>query len=243
MALTGIVLAEGEGRLGDALDAAAAAIEVADRIGHLADRREARLLAARLLAAIGAEADATAHVDEAAMLVHPGWQGVLLPVARHRAEALRARDPAAAKETIVAALRQPFADRLLHPAIDAARLVLGRAELALGNMAAARAAIDGIGYSVALEAEAACLRLAVARAEGRGEAAARDAAAKLLDSGRVPALATLALQCALTPGAGRKGEAAARRVARASAQVLADSLRSRPALQASFIRRYRDLLT
>ena len=162
---------------------------------------------------------------------------------RRGAGARGAADAKDARRDLLNALAEPFADRLLHPHLEAARIVLGRCELSLGRADAARAAVRSIRYSVALESGAHAVRLAAGALDGRADAAGLEAATQLLDSGRLPPLHALGLMRAIAAVRGKRGVAGWRERMRSIAQSLADSLRGDPALQASFIRRHRDLLT
>ena len=167
---------------------------------------------------------------------------VLLPLANLRAAELAASDPAGATERLRQALAVPLADRILHPHIGAARVLLGRCELAAGRPGEARQAVQGLRYSVALESAALAVRLGADALEGRDDPALRAEAVALVDSGRVPPLHALDLMRALVPA--RKRDAAGwQRRMQAAAQAVADSLRDLPSLQAALIRKHRDLLT
>lgn len=246
-ALTAAVVHEASGALGDAIAAATAAIAASDAAqAGASDRREARLLAARLLIAVGAGDRAIRWIEQAEALVPPEVSpDRLLPAAVLRA-ALDA-DPERAAARVYAALRQPLSDRQMAQTLAAARLAVGRAELARGDAAAALAAVDGLRYSVALEAEALALRLAAALQLGRVDAQTLAEAEARVEGAGVPPLQALALMrtiAAATPGRRRNADAAARqRRMQALAQSLADSLHGAPPLQAAFIRSQRDLLT
>lgn len=239
-ALTAAVVHELAGDLGAAIRSAHDAVAAADlQPDSLATQRESRLLAARLLAAAGADERALASVHSAEALRRPGVDVPLLPAAELRAALALRHDPAAALAAVAdlrAALARPFADRMLPPALESARLALAEAALAGGDAATARATVQGLCHSRALEAGALAVRLRAAALEGAPDPAAREAAAATLASGRLPPLQALALQRAL---GGDRFDAAARQ----TAQRLADSLRAEPALQSAFIRRHLDLLT
>ncbi|MEO8079784.1 MAG: AAA family ATPase [Caldimonas sp.] len=242
LALTRAVVDESLGDIGAAIAQARSSIAAADRIGNEPDQREARFLAARMIAAVGATDAALALAEEAARIVPADWQPIFLPLAVLRAGARLDDAPEEARTIISAALDAPFDDRLLHAKIDAARVVLGRCELALGRAEAARAAVRDVGYSVGLEADAWCVRVAAARLDGRCPDDVATATA-WLDKGRAPPLERLALMVALAPTRPKRGAAAWRSRAAAAAQAIADSLRTEPPLQSAFIRKYRDLLT
>ena len=236
------------GEIGAAIDATRTAIALADDMGHLSDRREARLLCASLLLQIGADGEAARLADQAETLVHPGWKRVMLGVERVRVGAAVGTDPTGARDRLRVALAEPFADRLLHPELEAARALLGHCELALRQPQAAREAVHLLRYSVALEADALTVRLAASAIDGRDDPASLNAALALLDGNRVPPLQALALMRALASlepkGRGRKTSATPWRTRmQVTAQALADSLRRAPALQSGFIRKHRDLLT
>lgn len=242
-AFTASVVAELHGELGDAIGSARAAIAAADAIGGAPDRRDARMLCARLLAAIGANARVEPLLAEAEALLAPGARHVLLPAVWLRADARVATDAEGGLHDLRIALAEPFADRLLHPHLEAARIVVGRCELAAGRADAARAAVCDVRYSVALESEAHAVRLAASALDGRADPARLAEAMQFLDSGRLPPLHALGLMRALAAVRGKRGAAGWRERMRGVAQALADSLRGDPALQASFIRKHRDLLT
>jgi len=153
-----------------------------------------------------------------------------------------ASDPEGAAESLRHALALPLADRILHPHVAAARVLLGRCELAAGRPGEARQAVLGLCYSVAIESAALAVRLGADALEGREDPALRAEAIDLVDSGRVPPLHALDLMRALLPGKKRDAAGWSRRM-QAAAQTLADSLRGFPSLQATFIRKHRDLLT
>ncbi|MEO5883566.1 MAG: AAA family ATPase, partial [Caldimonas sp.] len=140
-AFTATAVAELHGELGEAIDSARRAIVAADEMGGMPDRREARLLRARLLTAIGAEGRAEPLLAEAEALCTPGARRVLLTAVSLRAETRIAGDAPGARRDLLEALAAPFADRLLHPQLEAARVALGRCELALGHADAARVAV------------------------------------------------------------------------------------------------------
>ena len=234
-------VAEFAGQLGDAIAAADRAATAAGT--DLAARRDALLLGAQVLAAIGAVAQATRQVDEAAALVPADAPGPPLRVICHRAALRLVTDPLGARDSLREALTRAPLERLAAPATEAARILLGRAELALGGADAARRAVDGICHSVALEVDAAIVRLAAARLDGQGVHDAEAVLHLALEGGRLPALNALAVLRVLMPSAGRRGVASWRQRAAAAAQRLADSLRPQPPLQAGFIRLHRDLLT
>ena len=241
--LTAAVMAEATGQLGVAIESAAAAVAVADSMDNPSDQREARFMQARLLAAVGAPDRGEPLIAQAEGLRPPDWQVILLQAVQWRAEAGLSLQPADARSALMTALAAPFADRLLHAHIDAARITLGRCGLAAGRADEARDAVRGVRYSVALEADALAVRLMASALDGaahgdreRGEAAA------LLDRGRLPPLAALTLMRALSAGR-RRGAPPWRARMQAVAQALADSLQAAPALQAAFIRKHRDLLT
>lgn len=232
---------EQQGRLGAAITQARLAVRTADLLLDFDERRESRFVLARLLASVGAGEPALAVAEEAGALVPAHWPNVLLPLAIARAADRRASDPAAARGALVTALRTPFADRMLHPALDEACLELGRCHIALGDAPAARAAVQGLVTSVAAEAAALALRLSAAGADP--EPADLAAAGDWLDGERVRPTVALELMRALQPHLPRRAQARGRERMRALAQRLADSLASEPALQGAFIRRHRDLLT
>lgn len=242
-AFTAAVVAELHGELGDSIGSALAAIAAADELGGAQDRREARLLSARLLAAIGAGGSVEPLLAEAEALLAPGARYALLPAVWLRADARVATGAKGGLRDLRRALAEPFADRLLHPHLEAARIVVGRCELAAGRGDAARAAVREIRYSVALESQAHAVRLAADALDGRADRAGLDAAMLLLDSGRLPPLHALDLMRAIAGVRGKRGAAGWRERMRFVAQALADSLRGELALQASFIRKHRDLLT
>lgn len=247
-ALTAAGVHELGGEIGAALAAARAGIGAADLLDTLPERRESRLLVAGLLLQIGADAPALALANEACRLLTHARRRRLLPAENLRAAAALAKDPLAAKERLVQALAEPFADRLLRPHVELAHLLLGQAELACGDADAARAAVGTPRYSIALEAGALAVRLGASALDGRTDPAALAAARALLDGTRVPPLHALALMKALASGPrGRSGTnpsaAGWRARMRVMAQALADSLRQELPLQAAFIRRHRDLLT
>ncbi|MCE9659209.1 MAG: AAA family ATPase [Burkholderiales bacterium] len=242
-AFTAAVVAEIHGELGDAIGSIRLAISAADELGSTPDRREGRLLQVRLLAALGAEARVEPPLAEAEALLAPGTGPLYLPAVWLRAQARVASDPEGARRDLLAALAAPFADRLLHTHLEAARIVLGRCELALGRADAARAAVRDIHYSVALECEAHGVRLAAAALDGRADASGLEQAMQLLDSDRLPPLHALRLMKVLATVRGKRGAASWRERMRVVAQLLADSLRGEAALQAGFIRKHRDLLT
>lgn len=237
------------GEIGVAIDAARTAIGIADEMGHLSDRREARLLCASYLSQIGAIGPALGLADEAQALVEPGWTRAILGVESLRAAAELASDPGSARDRLCKALERPFADRLLHPHLEATRALLGQCELALRRPEAARKAVSRLRYSVALEADALAVRLAAAAIDGHADPASLAAAIELLDGDRLAPLHALALMRVLaTPEAAGRGRRKGRATPwqarmQATAQALADSLRQTPALQAGFIRKHRDLLT
>ncbi|MEO5883693.1 MAG: hypothetical protein ABIQ06_14855 [Caldimonas sp.] len=173
----------------------------------------------------------------------------MLPAENVRAAAGLAQDPAQAKDQLVRALAAPFADRILRPHVEGAHVLIGQAELAMGEAQAARDAVGKPRYSVALEADALAVRLAASVIDGQADPASAEAALRLIDDDRVPPLHALALMRVLaSPGKGRGGTggasaAALRARMRVTAQALLDSLRQELPLQAAFIRKHRDLLT
>ena len=242
-AFTSAVVAELHGELGDAIVSVRLAISAADEMGSTQDRREGRLLCASLLAAIGADGRVEPLLAEAEALLAPGAGTRLLPAVQLRAAARIAADAAGARRDLLNALAAPFADRLLHPHLEAARIVVGRCELAAGRAEAARAAVRDVRYSVALESEAHAVRLAANAIDGRADPAGLEVATQLLDSGRLPPLQALGLMRAIAALRGKRGAAAWRPRMQGVAQSLADSLGAMPPLQAGFIRKHRDLLT
>lgn len=248
-ALTAAAVHELHGELGAAIGAARAAIAAGESLASLPDQRESRLLCARMLVQIGSVAPALELADTTDELVLRGRRRILLPAENVRAAAELASDPARAKERLLRALAEPFADRLLHPHLEGARVLLGHAELALHQPQTAREVLGTPRYSVALEAEGLTLRLAASAVDGRADPVSLDAALRLIDSDRLPPLHALALMRALASLKGGRGSAGnASRAAwharmRVTAQALADSLRHALPLQAAFIRKHRDLLT
>ncbi len=232
---------EQHGRLGAAITQARLAVQTADRHLDFDERRESRFVLARLLASAGVGERALAVAEEAGALVPADWPNVLLPLAVARAAEQRASDPATARDTLVTALRTPFADRMLHPALAEACLELGRCHIALGDPTAARAAVTGLRTSVAAEAAALAVRLTVA--DAAPDATDLAAAGDCLEGERVRPTVALDLMRALQPHLPRRVQARGRERMRALAQRLADSLGPEPALQGAFIRRHRDLLT
>ena len=243
IAFTAAMVAELHGELGTAIGSVRLAVAAADEMAGLPDRREGRLLHARLLAAIGAAGRVEPLLAEAEALRAPQARHLLLPAVLLRADARVATDAQGARRDLLAALAEPFTDRLLHMHVEAARIVLGRCELAAGRPEAARAAVRDIRFSVALESEAHAVRLAADALDDGDVAAGLEAAVLLLDSGRLPPLHALGLMRAVAAVRGKRGAAAWRERMRAVAQSLADSLLDDPALQAAFIRKHRDLLT
>jgi DNA-binding SARP family transcriptional activator len=237
------------GKLGAAIDAARTAIDLADELGHLSDRREARLLCAALLIQIGADSAALELADQAETLVHPGAKRVMLAVESVRAAVQLSSHPALARDRLQIAIAAPFTDRLLHPHLEAARVLLGRCELSLRQPEAARQAVRDLRHGVALEADALAVRLSADAIDGPADPASLSAALGLLDGERLPPLHALALMRVLASieagNRGRRKPGASSWHARmqATAQSLADSLRRTPPLQAAFIRKHRDLLT
>jgi DNA-binding SARP family transcriptional activator len=236
------------GRIGAAIDATRDATKLADAVGQLSNRREARLLCAGYLMRIGARGEALALVEEAKALVIPGWSRPLLAVENLRACVELDRDPAAARDRLIAATRKPFVDRVLQPHLEEAHCLLGRCELALGRPDGARTAVAGVRFSTALESDAMTVRLTANATDGRLDAAAMQAAVELLDSDRVPPLQALDLMRVVaslrSDGSRRKGrDRGWQRRLEDTAQAIADSLEASLPLQAAFIRMHRDLLT
>jgi hypothetical protein len=244
VAMVGVPLHLLRGEIGAAIEGARTAIAAADAIGEDADRRDARLLCADALAHIGASGEALRLADEAAALapsLPPGR--VLLPVENLRAAVELTRDPGGAAARLRHALAAPLADRLLHPHVGAARVLVGRCELAAGRPDAARDAVRGLRYSLALESAALAVRLGADALERRDDPPLRAEAVALIDTGRVPPLHALDLMRAAASRERKRDAAGWRQRMQATAQALADSLRGMPALQAAFIRKHRDLLT
>ena len=194
---------------------------------------------------IGATDAALALTVATGRLVAPSQRRILLPAENLRAEAEMATEPARAAQRLQRALSMPCADRLLHPHLERSHILLGQVALALGDAQAARDASAVARYSVTLEAQALVIRLRAAALDGEDDPAAVTSALRLLESDRLSPLHALPLMrtvAARTPS--RRGRAPfPRRRLQETAQSLADSLRSAPALQAAFIRKHRDLLT
>ena len=248
-ALTAAVVEELQGDLGAAIEFASAAVAAADDLGDLPDRRESRFLAARLTALTGAVEQARPWVDEAATLVRPGGAVPMLPLACFRASLMIDQDPLAAQALLDEALAQPFADRLMHPHLETARILRARCELARGQAAVARKTVATVRHSVANESQAIVVRLAATAGPAAGARAAVEAGQSLIERGVLPPAHALALMRALSNAdasiRGRRPVPAGplRPRMQTLAQALADSLRGRPALQAAWIRQHRDLLT
>lgn len=240
---TAAAVHELHGELGAAIEAAQAAIVAADELGDTPDRRESRLLCAALLAQVGAQDQALRLADAAKAMAPLASGHLLLPAQNLRAAAELHHDPHAARSRLLRALLQPFADRMLHPHLAAAQVLLGRCALAAGEPGAALAAVSGQRHSVAVEAGAAAVALEAALQAGRVDAVQFDAAVVLLDSARLPPLAALTLMRALAAGAGAAAAPRWRTRLQDAAQTLANSLAGTPPLQSAFIRRHRDLLT
>ncbi len=243
IAMVGVPLYLLRGEIGSAVEAARAAIAAADAIDEQADRRDARLLCAGVLAQIGSEAQALRLADEAEALASLPAGRLLLPAENLRAAADFRRDPACTAARLRQALAAPLADRLVHPHIAAARVLVGRCELAAGRPEAAREAVRGLRYSLALESAALAVRLDADLQQARDDPDLRAEALACLDAGRLPPLHALDLMRSLAAQAGGRDAARWRARMQATAQALADALRGLPSLQAAFIRRHRDLLT
>jgi len=242
--MIGVPLRLLRGEVGAGVEGARAAIAAADALGEDGDRREARFLCADILAHIGASDEALRLTEEAAGLaaaLPPGR--VLLPVENIRAAGALTKDPRGTADRLRSALAAPLADRLLHPHVGAARVLLGRCELAAGQADAAREAVRGLRYSFALESAALAVRLEADALDRRDEPTLRAEAVALIDGGRVPPLHALDLMRAVALRERKRDGGAWRRRMQATAQALADSLRGLPSLQAAFIRKHRDLLT
>jgi hypothetical protein len=242
--MIGVPLRLLRGDVAAAIEGTRAAIAAADAIGEDGDRREARLLCADILAHIGASGEASRLAEEAAGLAASLPQGrVLLPVENLRAAAELTKNPQGTAARLRSALAAPLADRLLHPHVGAARVLVGRCELAAGRPDAAREAVRGLRYSLALESAALAVRLEANAQDKRDDPALRAEAVALIDTGRVPPLHALDLMRAAANRERKRDAAGWRQRMQATAQALADSLRSMPPLQAAFIRKHRDLLT
>jgi len=232
------------GEIGAAVEGARAAIAAADVIGEDVDRRDARHLCADILAHIGASGEALRLAEEAAALAASLPEGrVLLPVENLRAAAELTKDPQGNAARLRRALAAPLADRVLHPHIGAARVLVGRCELAAGQPDAAREAVRGLRYSLALESAALAVQIEADALDKRDDAARRAEAVALIDSGRVPPLHALDLMRAVAIRERKRDAGGWRQRMQETAQALADSLRGLPTLQAAFIRKHRDLLT
>ena len=244
IAMIGVPIRLLRGEIGAALEETRTAIAAADEIGEDGDRREARVMRADILAHIGASGEALRLTDEVEALaasLPPGR--VLLPVQNLRAAAELTRNPDAAAARLRSALAAPLADRLLHPHVGAARVLLGRCELAAGRPDAARDAVRELRYSFAIESAVLCVRLEADALDRRDDPALRAEAVALIDSGRVPPLHALDLMRATASREAKREAGRWRQRMQTTAQALADSLRGLPTLQAAFIRKHRDLLT
>ncbi len=243
IAMIGVPLYLLRGDIGAAVDAARTSIAAADTIDEQADRRDARLMCADVLEQIGAQTDAQRLADEVQALTSLPAGRLLLPLENLRAAAGLQRDPDGVAATLRLALAAPLADRLVHPHIGAARVLIGRCELAAGRPAAARGAVVGLRYSLALESAALVVRLQADTLDGHTDPALLAEALFQLNAGRLPPLYALDLMRAVAVRLPKPEAARLRARMRASAQALADSLRGHPPLQAALIRKHRDLLT
>jgi len=232
------------GDCGAAANAGRAAIAAADEMGENGDRRDARLTCADMLTHLGAGNEAARLADEAAALAASLPEGrVLLPVETLRAGTRLASDPQGAAEALRHALAAPIADRILHPHVNAARVLIGRCEIAAGRADEARSAVHGLRYSVALEAAALGVRLEADALDDRHDPVLAAEAVALIDSGRIPPLHALDLMRVVASRMKKRDASGWQSRMQATAQSLADSLRDLPSLQSGFIRKHRDLLT